>query len=315
MDTFNKKVCMGIDVSKHTLDIYWNTRFYKIPNTPSALTDFLQAQVPPGLDLLCVMESTGGYERLACDTLRIHHCPVHIAHPSRIHSFAKASGHFAKTDKLDALLLYKYAVFISLQEAGDGEKDPLQQEILALRRLARTLEESLQAARCQKNQLPSVCFSHLDKLIALYEPILEEILHQIDAKIDSHPGLKKKREILLSMRGVGPKISAILLAELPELGTVSGKKIASLVGVAPQTYQSGKKKLSGHISGGRFYARQALYMAALVALRWDKRGKDRYQTLKDKGKPSKVALVALMREILLCLNSMLKFEKPYNLLS
>ena len=116
---------------------------------------------------------------------------------------------------------------------------------------------------------------------------------------------------MMTMKGVGKKIATTLLAELPELGTLSNKQIASLAGVAPRTYESGKKSAPGHIFGGRFYARKALYMLALVAAFRDKVVKEKYQSMLTKGKAKKVALVAIMRDAIIILNSMLKNSKPY----
>ncbi len=119
--------------------------------------------------------------------------------------------------------------------------------------------------------------------------------------------MQKKQKILTSYKGVGKKIANVLIAELPELGTLSNKEIASLVGVAPKTNESGKKVGKGHISGGRFFVRKPLYMAALVASFCNEKMKQTYNELRSKGKPAKVALTAIMRKIIVCLNSIPQF--------
>lgn len=307
-----QKNCLGIDVSKETLDIYWQGRFYKIMNQEEALTTFIEKELSFEHPLLCVMESTGGYERLAAKVLMSHNLAVHIVHPTRIHAFAKVSGHFAKTDKLDAKLLFQYAEFISDREEGKSKIDSTHDDILALRRLAQSLEKSLHAAQCRSQQMPEICDSFLKEEITFYQKKLSEIQRKIEETIDRDPSLRSKQALMMSMTGIGKKIASVLLAELPELGTVSKRKIAALIGLAPKTQQSGKKSSFAHIFGGRFYARKALYMGALVATRYEVRAMNRYQHLQSKGKSKKVALVAIMRDMIVSLNAMLKKEQLYS---
>jgi len=262
---------------------------------------------------LCVLESTGGYERVAVEILHKNKIPVHVAHPNRVHSFAKASGHFAKTDRLDAIILHKYAKFICEEQDGDIILEAQQQDIIALRRLSRSLEDSLHGAQCRIKQMPSLCSKYLETEIELYKKQIAQIQDEIDQKIDNHPDLKLKKDIMMSMKGVGKKTASILLAEVPELGTISRKAIASLVGVAPKTYQSGQKSAAGHIFGGRFYARKALYMVALVAMTHDQQARARYLALLSRGKAKKVALVALMRDAIVSLNAMVKKREKYQI--
>ncbi|WP_375326495.1 transposase [Candidatus Tisiphia endosymbiont of Nemotelus uliginosus] len=135
---------------------------------------------------------------------------------------------------------------------------------------------------------------------------LEQIRKDIEALITQDDNLSKKQEIITSYKGVGKKIARVLLIELPELGKLSNKEISSLVGLAPKTVESGKKVYKAHITGGRFVVRQALYMAALVATRYNKIMQGFYNKLLNAGKAPKIALVAVMRKIIVCLNSMLK---------
>ena len=129
--------------------------------------------------------------------------------------------------------------------------------------------------------------------------------------IESDEKLKNKNTLLKSYKGVGNQVSTVLLAELPELGKLNNKEIALLVGVAPKISHSGIKTPSGHISGGRFHVRKAMYMAALVAARYNKKMKAFYERLLQNGKAKKVALTAVMRKIVVCLNSMLKNNSVY----
>jgi transposase len=315
MNQIKSKLCIGIDVSKDTLDIYWQSKFYKISNDTPSISAFIKAEIEADKrgHCLCVMESTGGYERGAMNAFHDAKIAVHVAHPSRVHAFAKACGHFAKTDKLDAILLYKYATFISSEVNGDIIHDEEHQEILALRRLSVSLEENLHAAQCRIKQAPSICHPFLQDEIDFYEKKIEQIQNEIETKIKNHPTLRTKRDLMVTMKGVGNKIASVLLAEIPELGTLSRTQIASLVGVAPKTHESGKKIQKARISGGRFYARKMLYMAALVAVRYDSHLKAKYEGLLKRDKPKKAALVAIMRHIIKVLNSMIKYRREYQL--
>jgi len=223
-----KKSCLGIDVSKDSLDIFWNNKFYTIENTADSISAFIKAEIDDE-NVFCVLESTGGYERKAVAAFHAANLPIHVAHPNKVHAFAKACGHFAKTDKLDALLLHKYAEFICENEGGDREIDPLHQEIIALQRVVRAIEEDLHRAQCRRKQMLGICGIYLGEQIRFYKDQLETIHREIDAKIEAHPDLWEKRALLLTMKGVGPKTASVLLAELPELGTLCRKKIASLL--------------------------------------------------------------------------------------
>lgn len=312
MKTDNKKICIGIDVSKATLDIYWQNKSYKITNDSESVSEFIKSEIDVTQDLLCVMESTGGYERVAVNGFKKSAIAVHLAHPNKVHSFAKVTDHFTKTDKLDAKLLHRYAEFISSKEKGNTLVNEHQGELIALRRLARTLEQNLHAAQCRLKQMPKSCVRYLEEEIAMYKKQILDIQKDMDDKIDENDELKSKRLLILSMKGVGNKVASTLLAELPELGTLSRRKIARLVGLAPKTYQSGIKSAKGHISGGRFYARKAIYMSALVASRHDIKVRERYKLLQQRGKPKKVALVAIMRNMIVTLNAMLRDACSYS---
>ena len=312
MKTNNKKLCIGIDVSKATLDIYWQNKSYKITNDSKSVAKFIKTEIDSKEELLCVMEATGGYERVAVLGFRQAGIGVYLAHPNKVHSFAKATDHFTKTDKLDAKLLQHYAEFVSTREKGSIVINEQQDELVALRHLARSWETSLHAAQCRAKQMPKICVKYLEKEIAMHKKNLLAIQKDIDAKIEKDTSLKSKRDLMVSMKGMGKKSASILLAELPELGTISPKAITRLVGLAPKTYQSGTKSTKGHISGGRFYARKALYMSALVASRYDINIKKRYKELLERGKPKKVALVAIMRDMIVTFNAMIRDSCEYS---
>ena len=315
MNTENKKIFIGIDVSKATLDISISGKHFKIKNTDEDISVFIKTEISSKsfLPTLICLESTGGYERLVMQALQKAGLSVHRAHPNKVHSFAKASGHFAKTDKLDAKLLEKYAefAFCTNGERGDDLIAESTVALQSLRGVERDLCDTLHANQCRIQHLSAAAEKHLNAHIAFIKKQLEEVRADIQTVIESDEVLQKKSEILTSYKGIGTKIASALLAELPELGTLNKKEIASLVGVAPKLYESGTKKLGGHIAGGRFYVRKALYMAALVAMRHNSKMKAFYQRLVAAGKMKKVAIVAVMRKIIVCLNTMIKNSENY----
>jgi len=311
----NKKnnLFVGIDVSKLTVDISFGGKHLKINNNAKELADFINKEflINKELPTLACLESTGGYEREAMQAFWNASIPIHRAHPNKVHAFAKVAGHFAKTDKLDSKLLEKYAAFISSQENGDPVVMQPTIELQELRNVERRLMEDLHASQCRLQFIKGCASKYLLKQIKFIKQQIGMIRGDIDELINTNEYLKEKRDLLISYKGVGKQISHALLAELPELGNLNKKEIASLVGVAPKLKHSGINNPNGHIFGGRFYVRKALYMAALVAIRYNERMKSFYQRLVGVGKAKKIALTAVMRKIIICLNSMLKNNAFY----
>lgn len=156
------------------------------------------------------------------------------------------------------------------------------------------------------HHLQGKAYAYLKKQIDFAEKQLVKIRKDIDELINQDEELSRKQAIITSYKGIGKKTASVLLIELPELGKLTNKEITSLVGLAPKTSESGKRTYKAHIIGGRFFVRQALYMSALVAARYNKAMTAFYNKLINAGKASKVELVAVMRKIIVCLNSMLK---------
>lgn len=308
------KLFMGIDVSKATLDISFSNKHFKINNKPQDISSFIKEEIlckNLSPTLVC-LESTGGYERVAIRCFQQAKIPIHRAHPNRVYAFAKASNHFAKTDKLDAQLLEKYAAFVSDKEKGDEVISDTLYELQELRRLERNLMEELHSNQCRLKRMTGKAVTYIVHHIDCIQQAINSLRQDIKDIIAADDQLRKKRDILLSYKGVAHQTANTFIAELPELGQFTDKEIASLVGVAPKTCESGVKKWGGHIRGGKFYVRKALYMAALVACRYDARMKDLYQRLIAAGKPKKVAVVAVMRKIIISLNAMIKNNMTYS---
>lgn len=304
---------VGIDVSMATLDISVSGKHFKIKNEREAIAFFIQREIvlkdiKP--KLVC-LESTGGYEIITLQGFHNASIPIHRAHPNKVHAFAQASGHFAKTDKLDARLLERYASFVSDEEKGDEPIPEHIYELQELRSLERDILDDLHANKCRVKNSHGKTIDHLKAQIDFLENQLKTVRKDIDKIVSSNTELSRKREILVSHCGVAKLTANALIADLPELGKIGNKKIASLVGVVPKTYESGTKKLGGNIRGGRFHVRKAMYMAALVASRHDKKMKAFYDRLLQAGKAKKAALVAVMRKIIVCLNAMVRNNTFY----
>jgi len=309
----NKEIFIGIDVSKETLDISIAGKHYKIANSKETISTFYNEHIIDCKVVLCVLESTGGYESNAMRVLQEYGVPVHKAHPNKVHVFAKAKGHFAKTDKLDAVLLESYAKFVAEKEKGDEFISEQEENLKELRSMEHNLENYLHANQCRLDHARGKAKVYLQKQIAFTIKELAEIRKDIEQIINDDQALKAKSNLLTSYKGVGKKTASVLLIELPELGKLTHKQIANLVGVAPRTFQSGKMIGKGHINGGRFFVRKALYMSALVAVRYNEKMKLIYDRLIAAGKSAKIALVAVMRKIIICLNAMLKNNKEFTL--
>jgi transposase len=306
------KIFLGIDVSKDTLDISVASKHYKISNTKEAIEKFVRTILANITITLCVVESTGGYEKRVMRILQANNIAVHRGHPSRIHAFAKASNHFAKTDKLDASLLEKYAAFISNTEAGDVIIPEVLEQLQCLRKVERDLEQSIHASQCRIKHMEGKAQTYIEQQITFAKEQLKEIRKDIDSIIKQDQELQAKKELLISCKGIGGKVANTLLVELHELDRINHKQIASLVGVAPKTFESGKKIAKAHIAGGRFYIRKTLYMAALVASRHCTKMKELYLRLTNAGKPAKLALTAVMRKLLVVANAILRDKKAFS---
>jgi transposase len=299
-----EKKFVGVDVSKKTLDIAFGQegKYQRIENSAKAIREFVSSLSPDAIAQV-VIESTGGLERPIIKALTEASIPVALINPSRVRYFAKASGLYAKTDELDARILAAYGKSIKLRSYTAPSEEKTKLSDLGSRR--RQLLEIVVAEKNRYQSMPRLqdeISEHLDWL----ENKVREIESQIETLLESSEELKEKREILVSCKGVGEVTAFTLLAELPELGTVDRKEIASLVGVAPMNHDSGEKKGKRTTYGGRSKVRTALYMATLSATRFNPAIRKFYNRLVENGKKKMVALVAAMRKLLTILNAMIK---------
>jgi transposase len=296
---------VGIDISKDTLDIYcsFTKRYWSIPNTPQSIEELVRelSQTSPHF---IVFEPSGGYERLLMVTLACEGLHFSRVNARQIRDYARACGRLAKTDKLDAQILAQYG--LKMHPRLTILSTPIQQTLQTYGLRRRQLVEMLKA---EKQHLlhysQDEIINELKKHMVVLEVSIRQLEKMMTALIQKDPLLTESFKILTSVSGVGSVTALTLLSDLPELGHLNAKQISALVGVAPQNYDSGNMRGQRHIQGGRQTVRNALYMAALSAIRSEPTLKEFYKRLKEQGKPSKVAIVAVMRKLIIWLNAKL----------
>ena len=296
---------VGIDVSKEWIDIAYSDGCYRVKQHPGEI-DKKITEIKKFDPHFCVVESTGGYERLIIDRLHAAGLKVHIAHPLQARHFAKAKGLLAKTDKLDAYMLASYGAFLG-EKARLSKPDARQQKLQDLQSRCEQLKGMYQAELCRySNCVHETIKKDIKKSITFLRTRIKVITDEIQEIIKTDDQLKAKHDLLCSMKGVGQVTAQTMLISLPELGKLTRKQIAALAGVAPISNESGKKRGRARIQQGRGSVRKTLYMAALVATRHNEPLKKFYERLVTAGKPKKVALVAVMRKMLIILNAMIR---------
>ena len=301
----NSEAYVGVDVSKALLDVKVlpSNEAEQFSNDDSGVKKLIKyfKKIDPSL---IVFESTGGLEMLAVSSMIENHLPVVVINPRQVRDFAKATGKLAKTDSIDADTIARFAR--DIRPEVRPIKDEHTQLLSALNARRRQLVDMLVAEKNRLYTAPKPNIKSIQKHIQWLEKSLEDINKDIDRTIKKSPTWRENDSILQSFKGVGPVVSATLLCDLPELGTLNRKKIATLVGVAPLNCDSGRFRGRRRIKGGRANVRRKLYMAAVASLRHNPMMKDFYDRLIYAGKPPKVALTACMRKILTILNAMIK---------
>jgi transposase len=299
---------VGIDVSKDWLDLHIlpsNTR-RRIPNTEEGckkLTVMLKPLQPKNI----VMEGTGGYEKTVAVQLAQNELPVAVVNPRQVRDFARSLGILAKTDKIDAEVLARFAQQVAPEPRFVPDQQRMELKELATRRRQMIVIRGAEQNRLERTHSNAARRS-IQSLIRILDEQLKDIDDAIDHTLKSSPIWRAQDELLQSIKGIGPATASALIAALPELGRVNRREIASLVGVAPFNVDSGKKRGKRMVRGGRPDVRKSLYMAALVACRWNPVIKAFYERLLADGKQKKVAITACMRKMLIILNAMMKQE-------
>lgn len=306
---------VGIDVSKGTLDVQVRPTDarWTVANDDAGIRA-LVAQLQTAAPAQIVIEATGGYELAVVSALAAAGLPVIVVNPRAVRDFARATGQLAKTDQLDAGILARFAE--QVQPAIRPLADAEQQELDALLTRRRQLIEMLTAEKNRLQQVFVVRGSRVKQSLTAHIAYLTRELGRaetdLEALVRQSPIWRERDELLQSAPGVGPVLSATLLAALPELGRLDRKAIAALVGVAPLNRDSGLFRGKRMVHGGRAPVRTALYMGALVATRYNPVIRAFYQRLLAAGKPKKVALTACMRKLLIILNAMVRQQAPWS---
>jgi len=297
---------IGIDVSKDWLEVavHESDYHFRSPNKVSALAKLI-AELVDLRPTVIVVEATGGLERPVVYALHAVGLPVALVNPRQVRDFAKSTGQFAKTDRLDACVLAHFGA--AIKPPVRPLKSEAEQELDALRGRRDQLVEILADEKNRRASAPTPKIreqieAHIDWL----EEHLAELGEQLKALLKTSEHWQLKDQILQSTPGIGAVISSALIAELPELGTLSRQQISKLVGVAPLNDDSGKKRGTRHIHGGRAQVRRLLYMAAFNAIRCNPVIKEFFARLTAQHKPYKVALTACMRKLLAILNFLLR---------
>jgi transposase len=307
---------VGIDVAKAELVVHVRPgqEHFSVANDEGGVRTLVERR-RSAVPQLIVLEATGGYELLGVAALAAAALPVVVVNPRQVRDFARATGQLAKTDRIDADLLARFADVVRpavrpLATAAARELDAL----LARRR---QLLEMLQAERNRAGQVFGRGNRLVKKSLRAHVAYLERELRIADtdlgAMVRGSPAWRERDDLLRSVPGVGPVLSLTLLAELPELGRLTRREIAKLVGVAPLSRDSGTLRGRRFVQGGRASVRAVLYMAALVATKRNAMIRAFYQRLLATGKPKKLALVACMRKLLTILNTMARTHQRWSL--
>ncbi len=302
---------VGIDVSKDRLDVAVRPggEAWQVPYDPrgiNSLTERLRELAPH----LVVVEATGGMELALTGELAVAGLPVAVVNPRHVRDFARAAGQLAKTDSLDAHVLAHFAE--AMQPKPRELPDASAQELRALVARRRQLVEMSTAEKNRMRVATPRVRPKVQEHVRWLEDSLKELDKDLADSIRSSPMWRTKEKLLRSTPGVGPILSMTLLSGLPELGALNRGEIAALVGVAPFNRDSGTLRGKRKVWGGRGQVRAVLYMATLVATRFNPVLRDFYQRLCAAGKPKKVAITACMRKLLAILNVMVKHHRHWN---
>ncbi len=308
-----EKVHVGIDVSKARLDVAVlpSGETFAVTNDEDGIQTLVEKLLQQAGPTLVVLEATGGLQRPLVAALFASRIASAVVNPRQSRDFAKAIGRLAKTDRIDALILARFAEAVRPEPKAPPETEALEFQAIVARR-----RQLIQMMTAEKNRLGAAATSRkvrsrLEAHIRWLEKELARIDRDLDEAIADSPTFKENETLLRSVPGVGPVLCCTLLAELPELGSLSPRELSALVGVAPINRDSGTLRGRRGVWGGRARVREALYMAALVATRYNPAIKEFYGRLVASGKPKKVALVACMRKLLTILNAMIRERTPW----
>lgn len=301
---------IGIDISKDTLDACrlrdgQHRQFANRPAGFRALTAWIGADLPARV----VYEPTGPYHG-AFERSCAGHLPLVRVNPLQARRFAEARGSRAKTDRVDARMLAEMGAALRLEPDRPGAEDqPVLKELQAARRSL--VSDRLRLANQLRHQSHPLTVKLSRARLRQADRQIAELDRALRQQIDTCATRARHRRILESIRGLGATTAAAILVDCPEIGRLDRKALASMAGLAPFARQSGQWSRAAHIRGGRGHLRRALYMPALTAIKWNPDLRRTYETMRARGKPAKVALVAIMRKLLELANALVRDNREW----
>jgi transposase len=302
---------IGIDMAKDEMEVkvHEGQSSCTYANDENGIAT-LMTQMKSLSPTLIVVEATGGYENAVAVELQSNGFPVAVVNPRHIRDFAKSIGILAKTDKIDARVIARYAA--TVQPAPRMLPEAETQALGALIMRRRQVVAMMTSEKNRLQQAAPAVKRHIQLHIAWLEQELDDINKELKKMVKDNPEWKEKSDIMQSVPGVGPNLATTLLADFPELGSLNRKQTAALGGVAPFNRDSGTLRGKRMIWGGRDAVRTATYMSVFVAIRFNHLLKTFFDRLIATGKVRKVAMVACMRKLLCILNAMLKNRTTWN---
>jgi transposase len=304
--SYTGQLLIGIDVSKGKLDIASSAAegVIVIGNTKREIVNWISSLSQPR-ETLVVMEATGGYESLLVELLHEHSIALAVVNPRQVRDFARGVGIDAKTDRIDAVVLVRFAEIVkpAPQAAQSEEQTKLGALVERRRQLVDLINQ--EENRMQQTRDRDIHRS-IQTVLKGLKSQLKSIEDQIANAVKNDTANASKVQILNSVKGLGPVAVSTIIAELPELGELNRQQVAKLVGVAPMNDDSGQRTGKRSVRGGRSGLRRILYMVTLVATRFNPAIKQFYTRLVAQGKPRKLALTAAMRKLLTILNTLVR---------
>lgn len=305
-----KKFYIGIDVSKHELDVHISPDniHATFKNSPKGFLSLKRKLTKyPGAKI--VFEASGGYEKQLTYSLNEAGFELAVVNPRQIRDFAKALGKLAKTDKIDAYVIALFAE--KMQPEARQIKSKTQAKLAELSARRKQLVDMITMEKNRLDKASGTIKKSIKKIIKALEKELNDVEKELKAIVSTDENYASTVDKLVSVPGIGEKVATALIAYLPELGSLSGKQISALAGLAPFNRDSGTLRGVRTIWGGRASVRGALYMSTLVATKHNPKIKAFYQKLCENGKAKKVALIACMRKLLICINAMIKNNQSW----
>ena len=313
MSVDSNSIRVGLDISNNWVDVCLlegeGRQQWRVERDAESLAELTKQLLAKGVTQV-VLEASGGLERLVVEVLHAAGIGCAVINPRRVRDFAKATGLLAKTDRLDAYVLALYG-----RQIEPPVRPPAEPQRRLLLDLLLRLQQLVKMRAGERNRLrraqQKACEASCVRVIEWLSEEIELLESQIASLVQQCEAWQDREKLLRSAPGVGTKTVWSLLAQLPELGLLDNKPIASLAGLAPFARDSGQYRGQRRISGGRRLVRQMLYMAARTAIRCDLGWRSFYNRLLARGKPPKVALIAVARKLLVALNAMLRDQQPW----